>query len=235
MKTTLFLTFALVAMLATSAAFGLTPDTIVFSEDWESDVPDTLLNSTIQWTGDNNDYIVAAGNVAELWGNPLTSDWIWTKANFGDGMNGQALQLFHMEVNGAGVGSGNRTNLYVLDEGGNVWLRWYGDCVRLIPRHPDGVAPVDYGIAGAWHDLDIVYNSVTGQATWYGDGNFVWGANVGAGKYMTRVEMQNQWANADDMTMLDNIMVGPVPEPSSLLALSVFGVGMIGYIKRRRA
>ena len=235
MKRALFVTFAVVAMLATSAAFGLTPHTIVFSENWEMDMPGTLLKDTIQWTGDNATYVVAAGNYAQLTGDPNSgNNWVCTQTNFGAGMNGQALQLFHMELAGLGPGSGNRTDIYVLDEGGAVWLRWYGDSTRVMPRHPGGTGP-EVPLGSAWSDMDIVYNSVTGLATWYADGAFVYSIDAGAGKYMQRVELNNQWGATNDAILMDNIMVGPVPEPSSLLALSVFGVGIIGYIKRRRA
>ena len=46
-----------------------------------------------------------------------------------------------------------------------------------------------------------------------------------------------QFNNTEDFGYLDNIVVSgaPVPEPSSLLAFGVFGIGALGFIRRRRA
>ncbi len=235
MRRALLLSVAL--MMLSTAAFAMLPDTAVFTEDWESESPGTIVANCTQWDGDNTSYVVASGNWADCIGSD-THDWVWSQY-FGD-LDGVELQLYHFEAKGVGVGCGNRTNLYVLDENGDVWLRWYGDSVRLIPRVGGTVGSASYLTRTAWDSLDILYNSTTGIAKWYFNDSEVWSASVGAGKYMTRVEWENNHAVDDsdgtpDEILVDNVQVGVVPEPSSLLALSAFGVGMIGYIKRRRA
>ncbi len=224
-------------LVLSSPALAMLPSAPVFVEDWESDAPGTMLSDALRWDGSNVNYVVAAGNWARLIGNGDTTDSVWS--HFFSLMNGVELQLYHVEVKGIGPGCGNRTSLCFLDGDGLAFTRWYGDSVRMLPRYGAYTGPECYLTRTDWDELDIVYNSLTGMATWYFNGDYVTSMNVGAGNYVTRVELQNQWAATEegipDEILLDNIQVGVAPEPSSLLALSAFAVAAIGYFKRRRA
>jgi len=117
------------------------------------------------------------------------------------------------------------------------------------PGSPEWIGP-DVAINdGLWHWLDVCYSLTTGEAEWYKDGLLVgtmpldpllqlyyvgrnaefiefWQDNNG-------VLVQSGGAIwVDDFTFLSG---EPIPEPSSLLALGTFGIGMLGLIRRRRA
>ena len=236
-KMSLFAAVMAIAIMAIAApVLAMTPINTVFSEDWSMDAQGDLISESYQWTGDNTTFVVGAGEVGNLVANE-GNDWVWTQADFGAQMDGQTWQLFHFDVTGENTSGSdtNRMNIYVLDENGNQWLRWFGDGGRLIPRLGGNVGTAAQTINDGWHDFDILYNSTTGSAQWFNDGSLVYSLTTGVGKYMSRVEINNGYGQLGNTITLDNIMVGTVPEPSGLLALGGLGLTALGMIKRRRA
>ena len=218
----------LAAMVATPA-MGI-PVGAVFWEDWESEIPGTRLGDTAQWEGGNTSSVVVdtgGNNVGRLIGDPDTSDFLWTNANFGAGTQGK-YQAFNYTAFGGGPGVGNRTHICVLDSGGGVWGRWYGDSLRLIPRLGGAVGPSVDISDGLPHEMTITYDPTTGVMDFWADSDPVWSTNAGTGNYMTRIEIQNQWGSASDWIDIDDI--GIFPEPASLALL---GIGLL-FLKRRR-
>jgi hypothetical protein len=111
-------------------------------------------------------------------------------------------------------------------------------------------------IGSSWTTLATVLNRVTGEVQYYQDGvmfasrtvlktdpdqvEFVWGndyADPARWMQWMSVGMQAKYAGAAGSYLFDDFYLGGamIPEPGSLLALGVFGIGLIGYVRRRRA
>ena len=151
------------------------------------------------------------------------------------------LAIFHMKVRGeqGGTNPGNHAYMYLRDTTGANIAFWYGTTSSLVPRWGGTVGTAVSLSDGLWHDLDIRYNPVNGVTDWIADGATVWTQTLTAGLAADKISLDDT-ARAASTTLYDNVWVdevglGTVPEPSSLLAFATFGVGALGFARRRRA
>jgi hypothetical protein len=115
-------------------------------------------------------------------------------------------------------------------------------------------APVATGNS-TWHSFDTIWDVTTGDCEYYMDNVLKFKLSVDAAAnfstlkafYLNRPILNFEffqlsgaagggttYTTVDTGMYFDNIKV-MIPEPGSLLALSVFGIGMFGFMKRRRA
>ena len=241
MKRALFIAVAL--MLMASVAMAGVPPVTWFADDFNL-IPDGTrlrLAPSGDWAGTGPENYVYGGEVRMQSYSGNTSDTdSYNTVGIADKSAGVTPQIMHCTVLGSHPDLGDNGNFAYINmnesSGGNMGY-WYGDATQLTPRYSGGTgAQVDL-TDGLWHDLDIIYDPVTGLTEWYADSVLKLSRNQTTGYAVERCDLFTyhrgdvvaQWIFVDD------IALGTIPEPSSLLALSVFGVGMLGYIKRRRA
>lgn len=143
----------------------------------------------------------------------------------------------------AGASTGNTWDTWLNDGAGKNYARWYGAYNSARPRI-DGLGLVLPAVTldNSWnvlgvkvdtlaHTSEFFYNGVSlgtlahsAQTTSNVAANIIWG-------------QQNASNGSAGSTMFgDTIHVGnTLPEPSSFMALGMFGLGALGFIKRRRA
>ena len=124
------------------------------------------------------------------------------------------------------------------DASGANFARWYGAGANARPRINGGAVLNTVNlVAGTWNKLEVVINQTAGTSTFYHNGlnlgsmSYTWtGATGGVGQVQLEA-----WGRTDvpnDYILVDNMRV-VIPEPSSLVALSMFGLGALGFIRRR--
>jgi hypothetical protein len=89
----------------------------------------------------------------------------------------------------------------------------------------------------AWTDLVIDLNTSTHVVTYYANG-VSFGTNTYNAASLLNMSFEVRNAPATVNTLyVDDLWYGTqaVPEPSSFMALGMFGLGALGFIKRRRA
>jgi len=121
----------------------------------------------------------------------------------------------------------------------------------------DGITDT-YG-TGAWRTMTMVMDRVNAKIEWYDNGTlfatkivahndpsmeYFWGNDWtvdGKPRGMDWLEFGawGRYQSTVSQVLIDDIVAGganiPVPEPSSLIALSAFGLGALGFIRRRKA
>ncbi len=234
MKRTLFIALALVALLA-AAANATVPPVVWFYDDFNYEVDNgTPLANTDPWM------LSSGGNYNLLYNGEVRMT-----------ANGQAccnetvahinpdndIQIMHIVVRGGLFSQdpniGNFAYIYMSGASYDIGF-WYGWSDHLTPRYDSVVGTAVDLTDGLKHDLDIVYNAATGLTQWFGDGELVLSATQDTGWSVDKPYIDTGNRGVADIVWIDEMAIGTVPEPSSLLALSIFGAGMLGYIKRRK-
>ena len=140
-----------------------------------------------------------------------------------------------------GVGLNTIWSIDFQDAGGASFARWYGSGTTARPRingYGLVLAPVTL-VAGMYNQLDVFVNQTAGTSTFYHNGAYLgflqYSPTSPATGGVGRVEIHNEARAAGDgvgeFLNLDDASV--IPEPSSLVALSMFGLGALGFIRRR--
>lgn len=150
---------------------------------------------------------------------------------------------FQMKKDANATATSDHAGLYIVDSSHSVIAGWAGGAGRLKNKWTAaGTEGLAYNWADSnWHSFEIIYNPTNGLTRWFIDGALWDTQTLATGKSLAKVYLSDPIANPDpgmtDILWLDNVAVGTtlVPEPSGLLAVSVFGAGMLGYVRRRRA
>lgn len=136
-------------------------------------------------------------------------------------------------------GGSNIWGAWYNDSLGRNYGRWYGSGNTARPRIAGTglVLSTVTLVPGQWNKLEIVVNESTGFSSFYHNGAYLGqlqysGQGSSGGVAQVQIENFGRSDAPNDYIYLDDMSV--VPEPSSLLALSALGIGMLGYIKRRR-
>ena len=102
----------------------------------------------------------------------------------------------------------------------------------------DGIN-VNTALTDEWKTFAIVFKSQDVGRWYYVDGVLLGYTTATTNMNLDKVQLENYVRADGTFCYIDNFGYGygspVVPEPSSLLAFSAFGVGMLGYIRRRRA
>lgn len=146
--------------------------------------------------------------------------------------------------------AGNTFDMGLNDANGYNFARWYGGYLNDRPRI-NGTSQVLKGVAlveNEWNLLTVEVDTLDETSTFFHNGvnlgSMIYSLNqpeIGNAATNLYIGFQNQDSSKNGATKYyDDLWIStegpvPVPEPSALLALGTFGVGMIGYIKRRNA
>lgn len=189
--------------------------------------------------------------------------YIWTGPDYFAGQDDYTLQAFHVMMRkGTASGADWNNGVGIVDYCGSEIARWRINGVGYQPyvyAQDYSYETVYAGPQTAWgdsayHDFDIHWDVVTGRLDWYVDGVSVATAtpngwadvyfgnpgpippNMGNYRSIQHVQLES-WTATGDSFFFDDIKVGEgvVPEPSSLAALGMFGLGAFGFFRRRRA
>jgi hypothetical protein len=134
---------------------------------------------------------------------------------------------------------GNIWAAWFNDASGKNYARWYGYANTARPRiggYGLVLNPVTL-VEDQWNTLEVVIDQTSQTSTFYHNGVKLGSLNysiTGAAGGIGQVQLENFGRTdlPDDSILIDNISI--VPEPSSLISLSVFGAGLLGYLRRRR-
>ncbi len=260
MKRALFLTLALVAItaLAASAAMASRAPVEWFYDNFDSYASNTRLRQAApNWcdgTGPENRILTSgcpepmnfqAVRLKGQSGTGSDSDAVssedgLTPSDFSDRSAGK-IQILHYLIQAdpyeQNASIGNHGYIYLDDAEGEMG-RWYGYSQAWTPRYDGHVGPGQSLADALPHDCDMVYDPISGIMEWYFDGGKIWEYDIGTGRACTDIYVFDDTRPdnpGNDYLWVDDMSLGTVPEPSSLLALGMFGVGMLGYIKRRKA
>jgi hypothetical protein len=238
---------AMAAMIATPAMAY----TVLGSDNFNSYTVGNL-GGQGSWvaSGSHPDRITVAGDETNKYvqivsGSSETGSVTWDIADFGDTTNGMAFGVKVKRYDPGGtLGGTQMSKLWINGTGHNVeWRPYQGAATNVATK--GGIAGyVEDGtrsnIASPlsttnWTDLLITING--GKAHFYVGGTEL---NVGGMAYsgtdITNLSFE-VIANSTVVSTVyyDDMWYGSVPEPSSFMALGMFGLGALGFIKRRKA
>ena len=96
------------------------------------------------------------------------------------------------------------------------------------------------GVIAGYAPTYLIYDTATKNVDFWSNGSHFGSATnaSSSGASLGTIKLNIMAAGNNQSIWMDNLTWGtvvPVPEPSSLLALGMFGVGALGFIKRRRA
>ncbi|MDO8587789.1 MAG: PEP-CTERM sorting domain-containing protein [Armatimonadota bacterium] len=254
-------TFLLVCLLATAALIAAPAWSVIYSDnfdayddgntdltdhgEWQGPAP---WDADLEWSGSTYlGYISVAqrndgatGTSSSYWSLNSDSDpslayltggvyWVSLNIKAGTGVGGNTWQ-FNMYDRAV---SGVRRNV----------ARLYGGNGNVQYRGGDGGS-----LAGAstltgtesWDHVLIKIDSTANTDTFWFNGGLVGSiaqSNAGtANEDLQRVEFATWSGTSPNIIYFDNLNFGtePVPEPASLAAFGMFGLGALGFIRRRR-
>ncbi len=225
----------LALMLLATAACASVPPVVWWSDDFS--YPDGRLNYQGGWQeGNETDQIRVVNGAVEIYGmqgqreiknrfsTPFTADEIW----------------FHFTASG-GENTGTTWGIWINDPLGRNLARFYGQPNTCRGRIGDlGIVtgqPTLTG-GGAWDDLDIKITPSAQTSEFFLNGvslGVLSYAQTGADGTVGYIKIESVDSINTGTIKVDNMALGTVPEPSSLVALSAFGFGALGLIRRRKA
>jgi MYXO-CTERM domain-containing protein len=132
---------------------------------------------------------------------------------------------------------GNHLYIQLNDDSGAEMGRWYGWSHAITPRLGGTIGTAVDITDGEVHDFAITYDPTTGDVEWLHNAAVQWTNNIGGGKASAEVWVQDVARDTNDYVWLDDVVVGTVPEPASLVmaSLALLALGGFGLLRRRRA
>ncbi len=234
---------ALVAALTTPAAALVIPN-VAFFDDFENPADAGLRlrlhakwgsgagpeNLNLAWGGDR------AIRLRAFSGTGATSSATQV-TNFAPGMGGGAFlqaMTFTLQSDTANQLTGsNHLTIQLNESGGGELARWYGHSGAVTPRFGGTVGPPVDITDGAVHEFSITYNAATGETNWLHNNAVQWTQALTTGFIAERVYVEDVSRGIEDHVYLDDLVVGYIPEPGSLLLLGMASLGLMR--SRRRA
>jgi hypothetical protein len=227
-----------------------------FSDNFESYTAGTHLDSTGTWTGTANantgNWIVDDGGNKVVKMDALSAD----SSQLATGKSGlvpagttQQVLMFSMKKGSFSIPSDNHVYIKVpllRPSNGSTPQNpgWYGNGTGLRGNNnwsPSVITPVGSANDGAWHQFALVLDTSgsTGIERWYVDGYYLGSySGINLTLLMENMVLTDTNRGAEDDAYIDNVRIGTgltLPEPSSFVALGMFGLSALGLIKRRRA
>jgi len=241
-------TLLVLAVLAMAAVIATPAAATTYFEPFDYENDDIIVCDG--WTGPDGIPITVEGRTAKLLYTSL--DWATkgVQVTLPTPIGGDMIYWCVRVWVGGGT-AGNVFDIQANDAAGLNFARWYGGYNSERPRI-NGYSGTQVGtgvtlVPNMWNQLCVYINTVTQQSTFYHNGTLVntlpyLPNQPNIGNSVAKIYMGFQNASSDKVgswKFYDDIWVSNtacyVPEPSSLLAMSAFGLGMLGYIKRRRA
>ncbi len=234
-------TLLLVAVIAALAVSASAQTPLASLYDYDEFVYDPGNLNTVgapTWAGTAAAEIqVTADETCEVFSNSTgTLDSAWAFSAYAGANNNIIVQLKAKKGGSAPGNEGsNMFDVYAYAGNGQEMGRWYGAENNIKGRY-GGTVTATVTLTDEWQTLEMRINTSTKKTQYY-VGQTLLGelGPTSMGAKLAKIQF-NSWNRGynDSYVFFDDVGYG-TPEPSSLLALSAFGVGMIGYIKRRRA
>jgi hypothetical protein len=238
---------ALLLIFVASAAFAALPTTILWTDDFDSYSTGLFRTvATAKWaTGPGFNYTIVdlgGGNKVVQTAPDSSADSAWNNASINtDAYQTLMLHFKARSYNSSTTETRTRESVYIFGNGGsgtrlcgyqfnaNVYK------AKIVANNYNG-AMVSYN-NGQWHDFECVYDTTSASIKWYVDGVLYDSRAYQISEKSRYIGFYSQtWYDAINW-QYDDFVFGsndPIPEPSSLLALSAFGIGALGFIRRRR-
>lgn len=156
------------------------------------------------------------------------------------------LISIQMDVMGDGVGGSTSWGLNVddisqADPAGGTICRWYGTTNSARGRNDWVGVSTEQILTGTptWDHLSLLIDTANTTAAFSCNGTLLgtvnYGSKTAANVAIGRISFtQISNATGSGSIYFDNFSVTAVPEPSSLVALGMFGLSALGMIKRRK-
>ena len=239
------LALAIAALIASPAYADYANRVIVGSDNFDSYANGALVGQG-PWTGTapDTDIFVDSGNVGINVNALDYTEAYWNIPDIGPGAGNRLWVRLDISL-----GSGTAGNMWSFQadaeawDGSNNFARLYGPPTSARPRI-DGYGLVlnPFTLTGGWDRFEFIIDTAATTSEF-----IVNGVSQGTLNYSVTgayPALGTLWFDSwnremtDGVVWFDNLAYGyinDVPEPSSLAAFAMFGLGALGFIKRRRA